>query len=410
VRGRTVDTNAAFLAAQAEGGGFQVRRIVVLGDEPRPLHDELLRCSSDSDLILLSGGLGPTADDRTRWAVAEAAGLQLEEDADTRAFLAARLASFGRDLDETQLTQAQFPAGSVILPNPRGTARGFACRVGPAWLVAMPGVPDEMRGMFSESVLPFLQQTLMPGRCVRVETLHLFPIAEPVADERIRDMSAADRNPLLGITTNDGVITLSVSARADDPQTAEALLTRDVDTLRERFGETVFGSGSDTLASALARVLAEHGVTIGIAESVTGGLVGHMLVSVPGISRFFLEDVVAYSNESKIRRLGVEAALIEDKGAVSPQVAEAMARGICAATGCDLGVSTTGIAGPDGGSETKPVGLAYVGVALRNGATSVKLALRGDRRRIKDRAAKHALNCARLALLHGVESLGDGRG
>jgi len=401
VRGRTQDTNAGFLASRIGAVGFHVVRIVVLGDDGDLVREEVLRCARDSDLILLSGGLGPTADDRTRWAIAEAAGVELEEDAESRRFLEARLRGFGRALNEAQLSQARFPAGSVVFPNPRGTARGFACRVGRAWLVAMPGVPGELRGMFQESVLPFVLDRLGPGGCVLTRTVHLFPIPEPDVDERLGDMMDADRNPLLGITARDGVITVSITARADDEEAARRLLERDVETVRERFGEAVFGYDEDTLASVLGDLLIASGRTLGVAESVTGGLIGHMLVEVPGISRCFLGDVVAYSNELKTALLGVPAELIRQHGAVSAQVAESMASGVCNVTGAGIGLSTTGIAGPTGGSKEKPVGLVYVGLAMEGTVSSTRLELRGDRARIRDRAAKHALNLARLALVRG---------
>ncbi len=399
VHGRIVDTNAAFIAAGLEGFGFEVRRIVVLGDQGADLTFELLRCAEDSSVIVLSGGLGPTADDRTRWAVAEAASRELTEDGDTLRFLRERLRGFGREVDERQITQARFPEGSVVFPNPNGTARGFACLIGDAWLVAMPGVPVEMRAMFAEEVVPFLLERVGPGGHVRCETLNIYPIAEPDADARIRDMTEADRNPVLGITVRDGVITVSVTARADTPEEADALVRRDLDELKARFGNLVFGSGESTLAVALSHELSRCAYTIGVAESLTGGLIGYMLVEVPGISSCFLGGVVAYANEAKIHQLGVPRGMIETHGAVSSQVAEAMAEGVCRALECDVGISTTGIAGPTGGTGEKPVGLTYVGVCVQGEVKVEEYQLRGGRARVRDRAAKHALNMARLALL-----------
>ncbi|MHC4592965.1 MAG: CinA family protein, partial [Planctomycetota bacterium] len=177
---------------------------------------------------------------------------------------------------------------------------------------------------------------------------------------------------------------------------------------KERFGDRIFSPAS-TVAEALAEQLGRHGLTIGLAESVTGGLMGHMLVDVPGISRHLLADVVAYSDEVKVRQLGVPRELIEEHGAVSPEVAESMASGVCAAVGSDVGISTTGIAGPAGGTTEKPVGLVYVGVCLTGDVRSARLNLHGDRWQIKDRAAKHALNLARLALLRGLDYLAPER-
>ena len=403
--GRTVDTNGAFVARYLGLNGFHVRRHVVIGDSPRALEEELARAGADSDLIVMSGGLGPTADDRTRGAVARAAGAPLVEDAATRRHVVDRLRSFGREASPAHLTQALFPAGSVIFLNPRGTAAGFACKVGGAWLAAMPGVPEEMLPMFEESVLPFLLQKLAPAGHAAVETVHLFPISESEVDERILDMSAEDRNPYVGITVGDAGITVSMRALAPTPELAAELVRRDVEVLRERFGDLIYASGGTSPAQALSAELERTGTSIAVAESLTGGLVGKLLVDVPGISRFFLGGVIAYGNEAKVSQLGVPAGLLREHGAVSPQVAEGMARGVCAALGADLGVSTTGVAGPTGGTPDKPVGLVYVGVCLKGRAAVHRLEMRGDRTRIRDRSAKYALNMARLALLRGVEAL-----
>jgi len=405
VRGRTADTNGSFLAAELGLHGFDVRRLLVIGDDAEVLRREISSAAGDSQLVVISGGLGPTADDRTRYAIAEAAGRKLTEDTESRRHVEERLKSFGRAVTERHLSQALFPAGSTVFPNPRGTAMGFGCQVRSAWVVAMPGVPGEMRPMFSQSVLPFLLGKLAPASHVRVETVHIFPASESAVDERISDLTVAGRNPSVGITVSDGVVSVSLLARADDAEGAERLVQQDLEVLKERFGDLIFGCGDVTLARALSDQLGQRVLTIGVAESVTGGLIGHMLVDVPGISRFFLADLVAYSNESKVKQLGVPRRLIEDYGAVSPQVAESMARGVCAAVGCDLGVSTTGIAGPSGGSKEKPVGLVFVGVCLHDVARVARLDLRGDRWQIKDRAAKHALNMARLALVKGMNSL-----
>ncbi len=405
VSGRIPDTNASFLAAELGRCGFDVRRLLALGDDPAPLKEEILRCARDSSVVLVSGGLGPTADDRTRGAVAEAVGEELVEDVDSRRHVEERLRSFGRDVTEHHLAQALFPAGSTVFPNPRGTARGFACRLGDSWVVAMPGVPDEMKAMFTDSVLPFLLHEAPPIGAMAVETVNMFPASESEVDERVRDLSAADRNPLLGITVRDGVISVSLRACAPDGVEARELIDRDLRVLEQRFGALVFGRGRATLATALSEQLERTGGTIAVAESVTGGLVGDMLVSVPGISRFFLADVVAYDDDAKVNLLRVPPGEIERHGAVSPQVAECMARGVCSVTGSQLGLSTTGIAGPTGGTARKPVGLVYVGLCLHGDAAVARLDLRGDRQRVRDRAAKHALDMARLALRNGLDSL-----
>lgn len=406
LHGRTEDANSAFLARELSLRGFRIRRLLIVGDDPRALRADLERCVSDSGLILLTGGLGPTADDRTRRAVARAVGRELVEDADSRRHVERRLAAYGHQAGQRQLTQALFPAGSRIFPNERGTARGFACCADGTWLAAMPGVPEEMRQMFGQAVLPFLLEEFTPEQEMRVETLHLFPMAESTADERVRDLTQDGRNPYVGITVSDGIITLSVSAVAESVKEVEELVQRDVAVLKERFGERVFGTGDDTLATALRDELRAGGLTLAVAESLTGGLIGHMLVDVPGMSEFFLGDVVAYGNEMKIDAVAVPRSEIVEHGAVSPEVARSMARGVCRMAGSKVGLATTGIAGPTGGTGEKPVGLVYVGVCVEGRTAVQKLNLRGDRWRIKDRAARHALNAARLALRNGVDAVG----
>jgi len=405
VRGRAADTNGSFLAAELTRYGFEVRRVLVVGDDAECVREEVLQAARDSRLVVVTGGLGPTADDRTRGAVALAAGRALVEDAESRRHVEDRLHAIGRPASERQLSQARFPEGSTVFPNPRGTARGFACRVGQAWVVALPGVPAEMVPMFEESVRPFLLTAFGGLPCHCSGAVHVFPAFESVVDERVADMTAPTRNPSVGITVHEGVVSVSLLAQAATAEEAARLVRDDVAVLDERFGDLVIGHGDATLARALSEELRRCDCTIGVAESVTGGLIGDMLTDVPGISRFLLSDVVAYANEAKVSQLGVSREVIEEHGAVSAEVAEAMAQGICAACGSRLGLSTTGIAGPSGGSPAKPVGLVYVGLALDREAFVVKLNLRGDRWRIKDRAAKHALNAARLALKRGLATL-----
>jgi nicotinamide-nucleotide amidase len=399
VRGRSLDTNAPFIAAELERRGFDIARITVLGDDPAALAETLMAAAGESALIVMTGGLGPTADDRTRSAIARVVGEDLVEDEEARRHVEQRIRSFGHEPSAAHLTQALFPAGSVIFPNGNGTACGFGCHVGNAWLVAMPGVPTEMHLMFANEVLPFLLENLTPGQKLSLEAVHIFPAPESEVDERIADLMEFGRNPSVGITVKDGVVTVTMRARCRTQAEADELVARDVAVVRERFGERAIGTGDATPASVLSDLLVERQMRIGTAESVTGGLIAHMLVGIPGISRVLTGGIVAYSNDVKVRVLGVPEEMIREHGAVSEQVAEAMARGACRALGCELGVSTTGIAGPTGGTPEKPVGLVYLGVCL-GGRTHVReLHIRGDREAVKDRSARYALNDARLALL-----------
>jgi nicotinamide-nucleotide amidase len=399
--GHTADANGPFLAAQLTANGFAVRRIVVVGDDPTALREELVRSAQDSDVVLVTGGLGPTADDRTREAIAEACGAHLVRAEVALEHVRSIIEGHGYKMTEAHARQALFPEGAQLHPNDRGTALGFACRVGRAKVIVMPGVPREMHGMFHQSVLPSLLADAEERTCVT--TVNLFGLPESLVDERIGDMMAAGRNPAVGLKVGDGVVCVCLRATAPTDEAARELAGKDARVLEERFGEAAFGRDETTLAQALSEQMERHNVKVAVAESCTGGLVGGLLTDVPGISRFLLADIVAYSNEAKVSLLRVPAGEIESFGAVSPQVAESMARGVCEITGAELGISTTGIAGPTGGSVEKPVGLVYVGICLNGKTTSHELNLRGDRWRIRSRAARYALDLARLALLRCPE-------
>ena len=397
VSGSNVDTNGPYLARDLTRHGFDILRMETVGDRASVLQAELERAAGDSEVIILTGGLGPTADDRTRRAVAGAAGRDLVCDENALKHVRDVLSEHGIELSPSHRRQAHFPEGADTFPNARGTALGFACSIGQATLVAMPGVPDEMVHMYENEVRPFLLEKY-EGH-ISVRKVHLFGLPESRVDDRIADMMDEERNPSVGLTGKKSVVSVCLRANGPDGESVEKMLDADERELRERFGDACFGTDETTLAGALSAQLEAHDVRIGVAESCTGGEAGSLLVDVPGISRFFLLDVVAYSNEAKIRELGVPREEIETHGAVSPEVAMDMARGVCETSGAELGISTTGIAGPTGGTPEKPVGLVYFGVCFRGETISHELQFRGGRQRVKDRAARHALNFARLALL-----------
>ncbi len=397
LNGVSQDTNGPLIARSLSTHGFRINRHEIIGDGPQTLREELGRAAADSEIIILTGGLGPTMDDRTRRAVAEAAERDLVCDDEALKHVEQVLTEHGVEISEAHRNQAFFPEGSDTFVNRRGTAYGFACPLGDATLIAMPGVPDEMRAMFHEQVLPYLRHK-HHGRS-RHRKIKLFGLPESDVDRRIEDMMREDRNPSVGITVDHSVVSICLRAYGEDSADLERLLDRDEAKLRERFGDAVFGTDATTLPDSVSELLERNHLQIAFAESCTGGQVGSLLVDVPGISRFFLLDVVAYSNRAKTDQLSVPSELIEQHGAVSPEVAKAMARGACEAAGADLGISTTGIAGPTGGRPGKPVGLVHFGVWMKGNVTSHKLHLKGDRQRVKDRAARHALNFARLSLL-----------
>jgi len=279
VTGQTPDTNARFLAWQLMQHGFRVRRIVAVGDDPEVVKSELRSASADCELIVLTGGLGPTADDRTRGAIAEVAGTRLVLDADSAEHVRRIVQAHGRDVSEGHLRQAYFPAGSEVFPNPRGTARGFACSVGGSTLIAMPGVPAEMRAVFRGGVLPYL--LAQHRERTVVATVNLFGLPESEVDSKLEDLMGAERNPQVGLKVEEGVVSVCLRATAASVRQARALIERDVQTVCERFGDAVFGRDETTLAQALSELLEaqEHipllpGGRRGLQQQVEGFAVG----------------------------------------------------------------------------------------------------------------------------------------
>ena len=401
--GDVVDSNAAWLAERLVEMGVEVVRHECVGDFEDVVEATLRRAVQGTDLVVGTGGLGPTEDDLTRHAVAKAAAAPLELHEESLAAIQERFRRFGRPMPTQNSIQAMIPRGATVLPNSEGTAPGFVVRCFGCHVAFLPGVPREMKAMFEKSLAPCLLALPIERRAVRVARLHLYGMPESLVNERIRHLLARTANPLVGLRVSGGVVSVKLLASGATPEEAERVLQPARDDAERRLGDAVFGRGSDTMEQVVARLLEEHGRTIAVAESCTGGLIGHLLTQVPGISRFFLEDLVTYSNEAKVELLGVPAETIGRVGAVSEEVAAAMAEGVRRRSRAALGLSTTGIAGPAGGSPEKPVGLVYVGLAAEGGTRVERFTLVGGREVIKDRAAKYALNIVRLHL----QKLGD---
>jgi len=403
LNGDVVDTNAAWLAERLVEMGVEVTRHEVVGDFEDVIESTLLRLADGADLVVATGGLGPTDDDLTRHAIARAAKVPLELHDESLAHIQDRFRRFGRAMPTHNSIQAMMPEGATVLPNTEGTAPGFVVRCGGCHVAVLPGVPREMKVMFENHLAPYVLALPVPRRAVRVARLHLYGMPESLVNEKICHLMPRGANPLIGLRVSGGVISVKLLATGHDAAEAERLLAPVRDEVARLLGDVVFGQGTDTLEQAVARFLERHSKTVAVAESCTGGLVGHLLTNVPGISRFLLEDLVTYSNEAKTELLDVPAEIIQAVGAVSQEVAAAMAEGVRRRAKADIGLSTTGIAGPSGGSPEKPVGLVYVGLATDTGTRVERLTLVGDREVIKDRAAKYALNTLRLYL----ERLGD---
>jgi nicotinamide-nucleotide amidase len=394
--GQTVDTNAAHLSAELLSIGVPVVSSYVVRDEIDAIVRGLTLASTDADVVLTTGGLGPTDDDLTRQAFAKFLGVELE----LRDELLERIEKFfaGRNypMSEKNKIQAYIPAGAKALANV-GTAPGIMAESRGKLFFALPGVPIEMERMFAESVLPELKR-LASGQAIVVKKLKCCGAGESTIAEMLGTMMQRGRNPLINCTASSGIITLHIIATAEDKEKAEQMALKDEITLRNTLGELVYGVDDQSLAQVVGELLTRKGKTIAVAESCTGGLITKLLTDIPGSSTYFTYGWITYSDQAKISELGVSADLIQEYGAVSEQVAGAMAEGARKRAGTDYAISITGIAGPAGGTEQKPVGLVYIGVDCEKGSEILRCHFSGDRRFIRLRAAQTVFNLLRLKL------------
>ena len=393
-RGELVDSNASWLAEELTALGFEVQLHLCVGDDEGVIAEELTRLGRRFEVVVCTGGLGPTSDDVTTAAVARAAGVGLRRDAASLAHIERLYASRGRRMAASNAKQADFPEGARVLPNPLGTAPGFELTVDRARCFFMPGVPSEMRAIFHESVAPAVAGLVERDTCqCHVRT---FGLPESGVAELLADLERDHAGITLGYRAHFPEIEVKVHARATTAAEAEERAAAVASLVRERLGEAVFGEREDSFAGAVGERLRRSRVTLAIAESCTGGLVGSMLTAIPGSSDYLLLDAVTYANSAKTQVLGVEPDLLRAYGAVSAECAGAMAEGARRIGGADVAVAITGIAGPGGGSDHKPVGTVWLGLARKDGPTLMyHHRLSGDRERVRTHAAYLALELVR---------------
>lgn len=414
VLGATLDSNSAWLSQRLSELGIPVVRHTAVGDDLDDIVDALRSATARADLVLMTGGLGPTADDLTREALCRLAGRPPVMDETSLGQIMARFRRMGRMMPPENRVQAIFPEGSRPLANSTGTAPGVHVTIDPGTaggrrsdIFAMPGVPREMTVMWAEQVLPALDalpaRRAASGAAMVIRMLNCFGAGESVLGEAIKPLMTRGRNPNVGTNVKDLVVRIRVTARGATPEEARTLADRDVAEVRGRLaaiGPVVFGEGDDAaLETAVGALLAETGRSVAVAEGVTGGMLGAMLTNVPGMSAHFRLGITAYGNAEKVRLLGVSEDAIREHGAVSTTVAEAMAVAARVRGGADFGLAITGIAGPGGGTAERPVGTCVVALADAAGAGGKVVTLLGDRDQVRDRACKHALNLLRLKLL-----------
>jgi len=393
-RGELVNSNAAWLGAELTALGFEVSEHSVVDDDVDRIVQALHRLSKRARVIVTTGGLGPTTDDLTTAAVAAALGVALVRDDASLEHIRRRIERAGRALTPTNAKQADFPAGAEILPNPVGTAPGFSVRLGECVAYFMPGVPGEMKRMFEEQVARRIRE-LAPNN-LHQSRLRTFGLPESVVGEKLAGVEAAYPGTTIGYRAHFPEIEVKVLARAASHTAAQELCDRATVDVRARLGGYVYGEAEDTFAGVVGRALRSRGWTLAIAESCTGGLVGHMLTREPGASEFLLLDAVTYANSAKSRVLGVDEETIRWHGSVSPEVAWAMAQGARRVSGADLALSLTGVAGPSGGTDTKPVGTVHIALARPDGTSeSQHRVFTGDRARIQTLASYAGLQMVR---------------
>ncbi len=394
--GQLVDTNSAFVARMLADHGVDVYLKHSVGDNAARL-EALLRAGLDrADGVITTGGLGPTVDDLTKEAVGAAVGAGLELHEPSVRAIEARFAALGRPgpISENNRRQAILPVGSLVLENPHGTAPGFIARRSDGKFVAcMPGVPREMKPMLAERLVPWLVEQYGLHEAIYTRTLHTVGIPESDVDSRIEALFRTLENPKIAVLAHEFKVDVKIMAKAPDRPSAEALIAPVEAELRARIGQGIFGSDDETLESAIVKRLAARGATIATAESITGGGLADALVRVPGASAVFRGGIVAYDDALKTSLLGVPEALLREHGAVSEEVAQAMALGARARLGTDFAVATTGIAGPTGATAGKPVGLVWFALASADGHVETRrVTLPGSRDDVRRRAVIVGLN------------------
>ncbi len=399
LRGEIVDSNKSFLSDALLRIDIPTRFQTSVCDDPEDMTDAFVRAAERSDVVLVSGGLGPTRDDLTIEVLARTFGQELVLHEPSLEAMRAFFARFGREMAPNNEKQAWLPQGGEALPNPVGTAPGCLLEAGGALFFCMPGVPRELIQMMDEQVLPRLRVRAQAegGGVTRVALLRTFGMGESTLDNELQDL-AHDDGLTLGFRTAFPDNYLRPMAHGRNEAEAAERLAKLVDAIRRRLGSLIYGEGDETLEQVVVGALAAAGRTLATAESCTGGLVAQRLTGVPGASAVFRGGVVAYANEAKRDLLGVSEELLEAHGAVSGPVARAMAEGARKRFGADYAISTTGISGPDGGTDAKPVGLVFVGWSSQDEDVAEELLFPLDRARHRMVTSQVALDWVRRSL------------
>ncbi len=392
------DTNSLWLTEKLNDIGIEVKLKTIVGDDRARLEETIKDALRRSDIVITTGGLGPTEDDITRDISARATKRELVFHEQLADDLRERFKRWGREMPEINKRQAFVIEGATILPNPNGSAVGMSVEIGEKFFVVLPGPPRENQPMFENFILPKLREAA--GEIfVKRKILRVSGLGESAVDEAIAPIYTKYENPQTTILFNRSEIEIHLTAQATTEAEVQVLLEEVAGKIQDKLGAAVFATNGELMEEVVGKILIGNKKTLAVAESCTGGLIGERLTDVPGASKYFIEGAITYHNEAKIHTLNVPRELIEANGAVSAEVAEAMAKGMRTRAATDYAISVTGIAGPNGGSEEKPVGLVFIGYSDDRETKSLKIILPGDRYLIRWRASSAALDYLRRQII-----------
>ncbi|HOV28127.1 MAG TPA: competence/damage-inducible protein A [Pseudobacteroides sp.] len=395
--GQIANTNAQYISGRLPEVGIGVYYHTVVGDNPSRLKECLSLAIKRADIVIMTGGLGPTKDDLTKETISEFFGRKLVLHQESLQKIEDFFKKLNRDMTENNKKQAYLPEGSLVIENNNGTAPGCIIEDGQKVVVMLPGPPKEMRPMFDKTVMDYFSKKAkfkIVSRFVRI-----FGIGESAMEEKIIDIIDRQTNPTIAPYAKDGEVTLRITAMCNNDKEGEELITPVIDEIKNRLGDTVYSVDNKSLEEVVGELLIKNNISISFAESCTGGLLSSKITDIPGISSVFAGSMVTYSNDVKARNLGVSEETLKTHGAVSSSTAKEMAVNIRRIMNTRLGLSITGIAGPGGATESKPVGLVYVALADENDVVCRKLNLLGDRNKIRNNTVLNALDMIRRYIL-----------
>jgi nicotinamide-nucleotide amidase len=393
--GQNVDTNSAWLAQQLALLGVDVYGFQQVGDNEKRMEAAIKGACERSQVVITTGGLGPTVDDLTRKVAAKVGQKTLVYYENIAKAMEAKFFKTGKPFPQSNLNQAFIPQGATMIPNPVGTAPGFILKIDKTHLVTLPGVPSEMKAMFEQTVKPFLKGLEPVISIIKSRVYRTTGMSESRLNEKIADIFESSKNPTIGVLAHPEGVDIRLTAKAPNEEEADKLIDALGKVLLTRLPNNIYGLDKDELESIVGQMLTTRHMTLATAESCTGGLISRRITQVSGSSNYFLRGYVVYSNEAKSDMLKVDPKIIKNKGAVSAEVAEALAVNARTQSAASMAISTTGIAGPTGGTEEKPVGLVYIGLSDDQTTHTFKFQFTGDREVVQLKASQAALEILR---------------